>query len=271
MVNLSRSTKRRVRITTIAAGLFILLTAVMVGLLFQPLRSSNSSRPAAYPASEYEYSRIKASNGFQLHVLKSDPSNITLELPRQNVTLSDYYGINGGFFYNQSLLSMAIVNGIPIGGAEGQYGAGSENVKYRRGTLVWDGAANTLSVQIVSALSELKVSDPHHFWAQGGISMSVGQDALWKSIAIQQNVPYPDDNHLRSAIVYDHSGAIYLVVSSTEGKLDDFRSAILETVGGGRLADGIFLDGDGSSQMQAAEIGLNGDNRPVVQMIRIVR
>ncbi len=269
--NLSNLTKQRVKIITIAAGLLILLLTIILVLLVYPLRSGDGQRVVAHPAFEYTYSNAKAANGFELHVLKSAPSNITLELVRQNVTLTDYYGINGGFFSDQSLISMAIVNGSPIGGTEGQYGAGNENIKYPRGTLVWDGAAHKLSVQIVSKASELKVADRNRFWAQGGISMSIGNDANWQSYALQQNAPYPDDQRLRSAIVYDQAGSVYLVVSSTKGTLADFRSAILETVGDGRLADGIFLDGDGSSQMQAAAIGLPGDNRPVVQMIRLVR
>lgn len=34
-------------------------------------------------------------------------------------------------------------------------------------------------------------------------------------------------------------------------------------------AEGIFLDGDGSSQMNADEAVLTGDSRPVVQMIAV--
>ncbi|WP_308639464.1 hypothetical protein [Paenibacillus silvisoli] len=166
---------------------------------------------------------------------------------------------------------MAIVNGNPVAGANGEYGSGFENTKYARGTLVWDGAANKLSVQTISGASELQVTDRSKFWAQGGISMLLGRDDEWLAEAERQHAPYMDDERLRSAAVYDKDGSIYLVVSSSKGTLADFRAAIIECVGNGRLADGIFLDGDGSSQLQLAEAVLPGDRRPVVQMIRIVR
>ncbi|RAP76040.1 hypothetical protein [Paenibacillus montanisoli] len=235
------------------------------------LSSNQTPRIVRFPAHDYQYKEVKASNGFILHVVKTDPANVTLEAVRQNVTLSDYYGINGGFFYEQQLLSMAVVNGNPVAGENDSYGSGVENTKYPRGTLVWDGAANQLSVQIVSNASELQVTDRSKFWAQGGISMLLGRDEEWFAEAAKQHAPYMDDNRLRSAVVYDFAGEVYLIVSSTKGTLADFRAAILERVGEGRLSDGIFLDGDGSSQLQIAEALLPGDSRPVVQMIRIVR
>lgn len=218
----------------------------------------------------YVYESSVATNGMELHVLRTRPSNIALEAINDNVALTPYFGINGGFFYQSDLLSIAVVDGRPANGEPGRYGAGDENVKYARGTLVWDGATDTLGVQIVRNSAELAVTDRADFWAQGGISMSLGRDAEWEAAALAENAPFPDDSRLRSAAVYDRDGNLYLVVSATKGTLAAFREAIVEKVGGGRLADGIFLDGDGSSQLRSREKQLTGDNRPVVEMIRIL-
>ncbi|SEO97150.1 phosphodiester glycosidase family protein [Paenibacillus sp. OV219] len=261
---------RIVRVAVITGGILLVL-AILLVVMLKMLNSHASPHVARFPAQEYQYMEKVASNGFKLHMLQTDPSNISLEIVRQNLALSDYYGVNGGFFYDTSLLSMAIMNGQPVGGAKGQYGAGDENTKFPRGTLVWDGVSNKLTVQIVSKASELRVSDPLHFWAQGGISMSLGKDDLWQGRAMLENAPLMDNDHLRSAAVYDRQGKLYLIVSSTKGTLADFRTAILEQLGSVQLVDGIFLDGDGSSQLQAAEKVLPGDSRPVVEMMRIVK
>ncbi|MBB6671532.1 hypothetical protein [Cohnella nanjingensis] len=219
---------------------------------------------------EYAYSTATASNGMELHVLQTDPANVTLSAVRNNLTLAPFYGINGGFFFENDLLSMAIVNGLPVAGAAGTYGAGGENVKYARGTLVWDGAADALSVQVVKRPEELQVTDRASYWAQGGISMSLGRDDAWVVQTQLENAPFAEDDRLRSAAVYDDDGRLYLVVSRTRGTLTAFREAIRETVGQGKLKDGVFLDGDGSSQLRSREMSLSGDNRPVIQMMSLI-
>ncbi|MFX3634700.1 MAG: hypothetical protein ACE3L7_12755 [Candidatus Pristimantibacillus sp.] len=250
-------------ITVLIIMLYIMIHAIQV-------KSEGQARLQTQP-SDYTYELMKASNGMELHVLKVKPSNITLTAINNNVALTPNYGINGGFFYEQSLLSIAIVDSIPVNGAIGDYGSGNENAKYARGTLVWDGARDELSVQVVSKASELKVKDHTRFWAQGGISMSINDEANWAEQAALEQAPFPDEDRLRSGAVYDRHGMLYLVVSSTKGSLDLFRDAILEQVGGGQLEDGIFLDGDGSSQLQSADAVLTGDNRPVVQMMQIIK
>ncbi|MBW7455726.1 hypothetical protein K0U00_16995, partial [Paenibacillus sepulcri] len=222
-----RSSRQRIWIAAAVIGGLILLFAVIFMLLLHRLQSDGSRSTVSHPAANYEYMTTKASNGIELDILKSRPSNVTLERIDQNVTLSDYYGINGGFFFEGDLLSIAMVDGFPVAGAEEEYGSGYENVKYPRGTLAWDGAKDELSVQIVAKASELKVTDPNRFWAQGGISMSIGHDDIWRQQADQENAPFPDDKRLRSAMVYDSKGMIYLVVSGMEGTLSDFRDAIL--------------------------------------------
>ncbi len=246
------------------AGLLLLL-------LVQALSQKSERRGAAIDqVGSYAYAAGEV-NGMKLHALKTKPSNVSLEVISNNVTLADRVGINGGFFYGEALVSMAVVGGKPVNGTKADYGSGWENMKYARGTLVWDGEADSLSVQVVRQATEVKVKDATRFWAQGGISMSLGDDAGWKARASAEQAPFPDDERLRSAAVYDAGGFLYLVVSETPGTLEAFRAAILDMLAEQRLVDGIFLDGDGSSQLLSKEMKLAGDNRPVVQMIRIMK
>lgn len=265
------SRKRIFAIVGIMLGI-LLVSAVLFYFMIMAL--SNKTKPdelALSTAKQYTYTEASASNGMTLHVLQTKPSNITLEAIQNNVTLTEHVGINGGFFYGDQLLSISVVNSLPVNGAIGKFGTGSENVKYARGTLVWDGAADTLSVQVVRLANELKVKDHNRFWAQGGISMSLGNDSEWYKQAALENAPFPDEDRLRSAAVYDNRGTIYLIVSETKGTLEMFRQAIIDTFSKDNLVDGIFLDGDGSSQLYSNEVSLPGDNRPVVQMLRIVK
>jgi len=249
---------------------------LVAGILFVVLYNSLSNRSPGVDApleaiTQYRYEYAEAANGMKLHALVTKPAFVTLDVVRQNVALTDKVGINGGFFYGETLISMGIVNGRPVNGAAGAYGNGGENMKYARGTLVWDGASDSLSVQVVSTASEVKVKDHTRFWAQGGISMSLGDEAGWISRTVAENAPFPDEQRLRSAAVYDENGMLYLIVSESLSTLEAFRTAILGTFGDGRLVDGIFLDGDGSSQLLSKEMKLTGDNRPVLQMLRITK
>ncbi|OXS59185.1 hypothetical protein B1A99_11150 [Cohnella sp. CIP 111063] len=220
---------------------------------------------------QYEYGTETASNGMELHYLRTRPSNVELLTVRNNVSAAPYYGINGGFFYEDALLSVAVVNDEPVHGESGHYGSGGSNAKYARGTLVWDGAVDRLSVQIVRQAQEIEVAERTNFWAQGGISMSLGRDEDWRRQAAEEAAPLLDQASLRSAAVYDAEGNLYLVVSATRGTLAAFREAIVERIGVGNLVDGIFLDGDGSSQLRSREKKLAGDGRLVVQMLRLIR
>ncbi|RKP48985.1 hypothetical protein D7Z26_21040 [Cohnella endophytica] len=220
---------------------------------------------------DYAYGKVVASNRMELHYVRTRPSNITLESIYNNVTIAPFYGVNGGFFYQDALLSIAVVNDSPVNTERVTYGTGAANAKYARGTLVWDGALDRLSVQVAGKAEELQVSDRSRYWAQGGISMSLDDDTAWLDRIVAENAPYPYEDRLRSAAVYDSVGDLYLIVSTTRGSLADFREAIVEKIGDGKLVNGIFLDGDGSSQLRSREMKLKGDGRPVVQMLRLIR
>ncbi|MBM7565206.1 hypothetical protein [Paenibacillus sacheonensis] len=249
---------------------FIFMLGAVLFLLIRPFGGQPEDDELSMPHA-YVYGEVSAANGMDLHYLMTRPDNVRPESIHKNVSLGPYYGVNGGFFFQESLLSIAVVDDMPVNAAPNVYGAGDLNAKYARGTLVWDEAAGKLSVQTVSSASDLRVTDRSHYWAQGGISMSLGRDDKWLAQAEAEQAPNIEDKRLRSAAVYDDAGSLYLVVSTTRGTLADFRSAIVERIGGGRLSGGIFLDGDGSSQLRSREIRLSGDGRPVVQMLRLLK
>lgn len=252
------------------AAILILIAALLSASL---LWTAGSVKRTADPGAprDYIYGMVQASNGMELHYLRTRPSNIRPEYIDENVTLTPYYGINGGFFYGKDLLSIAVVNDIPVYRTVGAYGGGGANVKYGRGTLVWDGVTGELSVQVARQASELAASDRSRYWAQGGISMSLGNGHDWEKQAAAENAPFADEDRLRSAAVFDLEGNVYLIVSRNPGSLSAFREAILERIGNFRLKDGIFLDGDGSSQLRSRQMELPGDGRSVAQMLRILQ
>ncbi|MNJ47878.1 hypothetical protein D3C77_430530 [compost metagenome] len=219
----------------------------------------------------YTYQIGKAINGVQIYALATQPDRI--ELRHTDKPLAEYpvYGINGGFFYRGDILSLAVSNDLPVRGQQGEYGSGWYNVKYPRGTLIWDDKDGSFSVQVVSSASEINVKDRERYWAQGGISMNLNNETLWYNVAEQEHLPFPDELRLRSGLVYDENDQIWLIVTTTRCTAAHFREAIQQLIAPGSFKEGIFLDGDGSSQMNAAEITLMGDSRNLQQIIAITQ
>ena len=270
--NVKLTRKQWIASFSILAGILVIL-AIVLYLMIQSITGRDTVNQGNIKhVSQYSYQKLEASNGVIIHQLVTKPSNITLEVINDNVTLSHKVGINGGFFFGEQLLSIAVVNGTAVNGKASDYGSGGENVKYARGTLVWDGSANIMSVQVLTNASDVRVKDYTRFWAQGGISMGLQkQGDEWITQAKLEEAPFMDSARLRSAAAYDEAGMLYLFVSETKNTLAEFRAAIMEQAGAETLVDGIFLDGDGSSQLLANEAALPGDARPVVQMMRILK
>ena len=246
--------------------LLIIVVVLAIWLLVTLLMGTGQS------PNEVSYSEETAANGVVLNVLQADPEKVMLHAIDDNVTRSGMNGINGGFFWEKQLLSIAVNDGNPVNGQPKEYGSGWFNIKYKRGTLVYDRSTKLLTVQRAGSTEELEVTSRTSFWAQGGVSMSLsmGDDSRWRTIAVDEEaLPFPDDNRLRSGMAFDSQLNVYLIVSSTKCTAEQFREAILEKVGAGKLVDGIFLDGDGSSQLLAEDIKLEGDNRTVLQMVGV--
>jgi hypothetical protein len=218
----------------------------------------------------YSYTRTVASNKVVLHMIKTSPRNITLKAINSNVTQTKDNGINGGFFYNGDLLSIAVINNQPVKDMPGYYGSGWYNTDRPRGTLVWDDITGQFSVQLAEDPDGLVVKDKNHFWAQGGVSMGLLNEAGWALQAEKEEMPAMDEGRMRSGAVYDRKQNIWLIVTPTLCTVEQFRTAIKEKIGDGSLVDGIFLDGDGSSQMKIANTVLPGDHRQVYQMLSLI-
>ncbi|WP_342565503.1 hypothetical protein NST84_10405 [Paenibacillus sp. FSL R7-0345] len=255
--------RRRWQLSSALLVLLILAGAVLLNKPDKQVREAFSGLPH-----NYEYLSAESLNGVQLHMLAVAPEDVNLRADSLPLRQIAAYGINGGFFYGTDLLSVAIMNDVPVNGDKGAYGSGWFNAKYARGTLVWDGTAGRLSVQTVSSGDELAVTDRSRYWAQGGISMNLQHEELWEAASQAEHLPFADEQRMRSGLVYDSDGKLWLIVTPTLCTAEAFRLAVLEAVPGeGR--EGIFLDGDGSSQLNADEAVLTGDSRPVVQMIAV--
>jgi hypothetical protein len=71
-----------------------------------------------------------------------------------------------------------------------------------KGTFVYDGAADSLSVQVVAGANDISVTNRNNYWAQGGVSMSLNDDANWKSIAQSQELPNMNGSTKRAGLCY---------------------------------------------------------------------
>ncbi|WP_223879922.1 hypothetical protein [Paenibacillus spiritus] len=262
----ARATRRLAvrRTAALFSGLLLLSAALLIWSVKRPdSKVLFQGQPHAYKYEEYV-----SSEGVRLHLMRVAPGDVELRAAGVPLKETAAYGINGGFFYEKALLSIAIMNDRPAGGDERGPGSGWFNAKYARGTLVWDGASRLFSVQVVSSGDDIAVLDRGHYWAQGGVSMNLGDEAGWTAAAAAQRLPFSEERRLRSGMVYNAAGELRLIVSSTLCTGEAFRRAVLEAVPGeGR--EGIYLDGDGSSQMNADEAVLTGDGRPVMQMIAV--
>lgn len=92
------------------------------------------------------YTQTTTDNGVTLHVLQTEPDNISLLAINDNVLRSGHSGINGGFFWEDQLLSIAVMDGVPANGSVKEYGSGWFNAKYDRGTMVYDRITKNVDV-----------------------------------------------------------------------------------------------------------------------------
>ncbi|OCT13300.1 hypothetical protein A8709_03325 [Paenibacillus pectinilyticus] len=254
-----------------AAHLLIYLLIMLTSFVWTLIWGFHHPIAHPPPLPSAEYSVKPASNGVLLHVIETSPANIGLKAITANVTDRQDNGINGGFFWQGYLLSIAVTNDLPVKGQPGDYGSGWYNTDRKRGTLVWDEKAQAFTIQVVENASELQVTDRTHYWAQGGVSMGLTNPFGWAAQAVSEEMPVINEKRMRSGIVYDRSNNVYLVVAPTPCTGEEFRTAVQEQVGDNQLVDGLFLDGDGSSQLKVANYLLPGDHREVYQMIALLK
>ncbi|WP_179223616.1 phosphodiester glycosidase family protein [Paenibacillus tyrfis] len=234
----------------------------------------------------YKYSTYSANN-VKLNVIQTSPGNIQLKALNLSANLENtsYIGINGGFFSNQveettsmkKTHNIAINNGKPVIGTDkagnnGWYNSGNQ------GTIIWDAKNGKFLFKVLNNGWEVNKAVGHNnYWAQGGVSMSLGSTS-WKDTITKEKLPNPDGKVQRTAMVYSGTG-IYLIVTDTKCTAEAFRGAIQQYFGikdGSPKNDvnGIFLDGSGSSQMRAYDnnnklINIKGDSRALHQIVTV--
>jgi hypothetical protein len=242
------------------------LVGFFISLMIYPYAMELNAVPHSYT-----FSKVNASNGVKLYTLRTDPEHVELKAIDTNLLNTGLYGINGGFFYNGDLLSIAVMDDWPVKAAPNAYGSGWYNTGLARGTLVWDKVLKHFSVQVVESADQLQVANRLAYWAQGGVSMGLSEGIAWERLMPEQRMPAYEEQRLRSGAAFDSEGKLWLIVTPTLCTVEQFRSAILERIIPGKLIDGIFLDGDGSSQFASRTAKLGGDGREVYQMLQIAR
>ncbi|RAU95532.1 hypothetical protein [Paenibacillus sp. YN15] len=206
-----------------------------------------------------------------LHVISAPAANVTLKTINSKVPdQSNYWGINGSFYAgNGDLLSISVVNDYPLKPSfsyGGRYNVGDNSNSLDKGNIVFDGAENNVNHQITDRYTDITVVKRGNYWAQGGISMSLNNDANWQAIMQAQQLPSPDWSTQRTALAYTNhpSPVVYGIVATTGCLPGEFRAAIKA---GYSFEDAIFLDSGPSSQMRAKDangniIAITGGNTP---------
>lgn len=214
------------------------------------------------------------SKSIVLHVLSSAASNITLKKINGNVADQSSIGINGCFYDLSSpydLLSIAAQNDYvlnPSGTYGGRYNIGAGGIDAPKGTLVYDGFDNSCSIQKISDYKKVSVSKRYNYWAQGGISMSLNDDAGWATTANSEGIANPTGSVHRTGLAYSGT-TVFGIVSDTNCTAADFRAAIKATFS---FSGAIFLDSGPSSQMKAIDntgrdVLIRGGNSPQEMLV----
>lgn len=247
---------------------------VIIGLLssFAAI-SSNAANvaPKSYSYTTYTYKSVL------LNIIKTNPANIKLKsLNGSSLSSANVTGINGGWISSYSYdgtLNIAVNNGIPVIGKAWSSNSGWYNSVTGKasGTIIWDGGNNRFSYQRVSNASDITgVDKNHNWWAQGGISLSLG-NINWMEVYKKEflntkdtNIQYfSGDAHPHTALVYSGT-SIYLIESDSISDLSNFRYAIQayfkmsDSKNESSTTKGILLDSNPSSEMKC----IKSDGKP---------
>ena len=230
-------------------------------------------------------------NGLTLHMIQTDPSNITLKNLRceKNLKQSGYYGINGGFFNfanaptrPRRVISLAKVDGDVVGpNAED----GNSNNQNGGGIIVWDGSKlSALFSKPNTDAADIPGTSRAGTWAQGGISLWLGRSDYWNAVATGNGGTRPAQTastpkSARTGLVADmNRNLVYLIVTTDKCNYSEFRTAIQGyfSITDGSSVNaryaGLMLDGRGSSQLRVTcstipDVEISGDGRGLAEVI----
>jgi len=104
---------KKVIIISIVVAVILAIVAAGVFMWARGAGRSSLADESTMPR-EYRYESRASANGMELHAIRVRPSNVAPESVRNNVVAAPYYGINGGFFYEDALLSIAVANDVPV-------------------------------------------------------------------------------------------------------------------------------------------------------------
>ena len=231
----------------------------------------------------YRYINQTTANGIELHILKTDASNIMFRNFKKKQSLVDsiFFGVNGGFFGGDAI-NIAKCDGV-------NYGR-TDNDNLGGGIITWDGSSlhcyNNSSMRNVETVLS---TNEKGTWAQV-YSMFLGaSDARERSLAeVNDNdrgyLTDPADG--KTALVADMStDTVYLIAARDENDentitFTDFRRAIqyyLNIPEGSTPSSrykGLMLDGGGSTQLRGKKtngsivtVSTSGYKRPLCQVI----
>lgn len=285
------------RIKTTSSGTELYLTAEASGnVCWTALNDSNYqmwsfNQVTLLTPTTHTYYKTVTSNGFTLHIIETNASNIRLINLQKGSTLanSGYYGINGGFFNRRisggvdldandfTCHNIALNNGVEIGpngtGATNGDSTGHAVIAYYNNQIHY--CAECMSKEDLKA-----TLGGEAVWAQGGGALKLG-DSNWT----RRDLCFGDDalvnSRGRTAIVANKSTKkIYLIVAqeSTNKSIENFRTAIQQHFGitsSNTDYVGIQLDGGGSSALKAYRyLGVTYDvmqdyGRPLCEIVAL--
>ena len=227
-----------------------------------------------------------------LRYIKTSPNAVELFYlnPVSTLSASNLNGMNAGFFNNsqggnpQDLVSIAVIDDLPVGGPQWAHGSGwfngNQASPIARGTLVWDWISEQFSIQVLgdasnitASLGTFGISPRKKYWAQGGISMSLHlTESAWLTQIGSSGERWGDiySSALRTGLLYDNDKNLWLVATANSITAPQFRTAIINGIGNiTSLVNGIFLDGGGSTQQRYNGSNIISSSRNIPQIIRL--
>jgi len=240
-------------------------------------------------SSQSTYSKV-TTGGFNLHIIETAPSNITLKnIQRTAVKNSGQYGVNGAFFTTNGpsndyvFYNVATENGVALGPhSSGEANGSGGASKVGRGVIAYhNDALKMFDPAIRANETQALLGSTTATWMQGGVGMFLG-DSNWKNSDkwYFDLAPSSVSSKRTAMVVNTSTKKVFLIVGlTTDGSsksIEAFRNAlkthfgISDSANGTSVFKGLLLDGGESSSMRAMANGGSqsfGGTRAINEMI----